>query len=228
MVILGLTGSIAMGKTTAAGLLRRLGVPVFEADREVHALLARGGAAVPMVAAEFPGLVTAGLVTNGVVDRSALGQRVFADAQALADLEAILHPLVRRSEQRFLRAAALRRVPLVVLDIPLLLETGGERAVDATLVVSAPAFIQESRVFGRPGMTPERLQAVLGRQMADVEKRRRADFVVPTGLGRRETLRRLKGIVTLMRRQRGRNSPPSPYPRERHARSRPRYRDHRP
>lgn len=228
MVILGLTGSIAMGKTTAAGLLRRLGVPVFEADREVHALLARGGAAVPMVAAEFPGLVTAGLVTNGVVDRSALGQRVFADAQALADLEAILHPLVRRSEQRFLRAAALRRVPLVVLDIPLLLETGGERAVDATLVVSAPAFIQESRVFGRPGMTPERLQAVLGRQMADVEKRRRADFVVPTGLGRRETLRRLKGIVTLMRRQRGRNSPPSPYPRKRHARSRPRHRDHRP
>ncbi len=223
MVILGLTGSIAMGKTTAAGLLRRLGVPVFEADREVHALLARGGAAVPMVAAEFPGLVT-----DGAVDRSALGQWVFTDAQALADLEAILHPLVRQSEQRFLRAAALRRVPLVVLDIPLLLETGGERAVDATLVVSAPAFIQESRVFGRPGMTPERLQAVLGRQMADVEKRRRADFVVPTGLGRRETLRRLKGIVTLMRRQRGRNSPPSPYPRERHARSRPRYRDHRP
>lgn len=223
MVILGLTGSIAMGKTTAAGLLRRLGVPVFEADREVHALLARGGAAVPMVAAEFPGLVT-----DGVVDRSALGQRVFADAQALADLEAILHPLVRRSEQRFLRAAALRRVPLVVLDIPLLLETGGERAVDATVVVSAPAFIQESRVFGRPGMTPERLQAVLGRQMADVEKRRRADFVVPTGMGRRETLRRLKGIVTLMRRQRGRNSPPSRWPRERHARSRPRYRDHRP
>ncbi len=223
MVILGLTGSIAMGKTTAAGLLRRLGVLVFEADREVHALLARGGAAVPMVAAEFPGLVT-----NGVVDRSALGQWVFTDAQALADLEAILHPLVRQSERRFLRAAALRRVPLVVLDIPLLLETGGERAVDATLVVSAPAFIQESRVFGRPGMTPERLQAVLGRQMADVEKRRRADFVVPTGMGRRETLRRLKGIVTLMRRQRGRNSPPSPYPRERHARSRPRYRDHRP
>lgn len=223
MVILGLTGSIAMGKTTAAGLLRRLGVPVFEADREVHALLARGGAAVPMVAAEFPGLAT-----DGVVDRSALGQRVFADTQALADLEAILHPLVRRSEQRFLRAAALRRVPLVVLDIPLLLETGGERAVDAILVVSAPAFIQESRVFGRPGMTPERLQAVLGRQMADVEKRRRADFVVPTGLGRRETLRRLKGIVTLMRRQRGRNSPPSRWPRERHARSRPRYRDHRP
>ena len=191
-----------MGKTTAAGLLRRLGVPVFEADREVHALLARGGAAVPMVAAEFPGLVT-----DGVVDRSALGQRVFADAQALADLEAILHPLVRRSEQRFLRAAAVRRVPLVVLDIPLLLETGGERAVDATLVVSAPAFIQESRVFGRPGMTPERLQA---------------------GMGRREPLRRLKGIVTLMRRQRGRNSPPSRWPRERHARSRPRYRDHRP
>ena len=197
-----------MGKTTAAGLLRRLGVPVFEADREVHALLARGGAAVPMVAAEFPGLVT-----DGVVDRSALGQRVFADAQALADLEAILHPLVRRSEQRFLRAAAVRRVPLVVLDIPLLLETGGERAVDATLVVSAPAFIQESRVFGRPGMTPERLQA---------------DCVVPTGMGRREPLRRLKGIVTLMRRQRGRNSPPSRWPRERHARSRPRYRDHRP
>ncbi|MFQ5938447.1 MAG: dephospho-CoA kinase [Alphaproteobacteria bacterium] len=223
MVILGLTGSIAMGKTTAAGLLRRLGVPVFEADREVHALLGRGGAAVPMVAAAFPGLVT-----DGVVDRSALGQRVFTDAQALADLEAILHPLVRQSEQRFLRAAALRRVPLVVLDIPLLLETGGGRAVDATLVVSAPAFIQESRVFGRPGMTPERLQAVLGRQMADVEKRRRADFVVPTGLGRRETLRQLKGIVTLMRRQRGRNSPPSRWPRERHARSRPRYRDHRP
>ncbi|MFQ5956133.1 MAG: dephospho-CoA kinase [Kiloniellales bacterium] len=191
MVVLGLTGSIGMGKSAAVAALRRLGVPVHDADAAVHELLGRGGAAVSAVARAFPGVVA-----GGKVDRAALGRRVFGDAAALSRLEAILHPLVQRSEQRFLRAVAARRRPVAVLDIPLLFETGGDRRCDAVIVVSAPRFVQEARVLRRPGMTRERLQAVWARQMPDAEKRRRADYVVPTGLDKRFALRRLAGIVT--------------------------------
>lgn len=193
MRILCLTGSIGMGKSTAAAQLRRLGLPVHDADAAVHRLLAKDGAAVPAVAAAFPGVVD-----DGAVDRKALGARVFGDETALRRLEAILHPLVHAEEKRFLAAAARRGARIAILDIPLLFETGGEGRCDAVVVVTAPAFLQAQRVLRRPGMTGERLAAILARQMPDAAKRRRADFVVPTGLGRRESLRRLGAVVRLM------------------------------
>jgi len=203
MVIIGLAGSIAMGKSTAAAGFRRLGIAVHDADRAVHGLFAKGGAAVPRVAAAFPGTVKA-----GVVDRSTLGAVVFKDKAALRLLEGIVHPLVRQAQESFLRRQAARRAPLVVLDIPLLLEHGGERRCDAVVVVSAPAFLQAQRVLGRPGMSPARLAAILAEQMPDREKRRRADFVVLTGLGKRASLRRIAKIVKVMRKRRGRHWPP--------------------
>ena len=205
MVILGLTGSIGMGKSTAADALRRLGVPVHDADRAVHALLGRGGAAVAAVAAAFPGAVK-----EGAVDRKALGALVFADPLSLARLEAIVHPLVRAAKDRFLRQQAARRARLVVLDIPLLYESGGDAGCDAVLVVSAPAELQRQRVMGRPGMSGARLAAILAKQMPDRAKRRRADFVVETGLGKSHSLRAIARIVTLMKRRRGRHWPPRP------------------
>ena len=206
MVILGLTGSIAMGKSTAARMLRRrLGVPVHDSDAAVHALLAEGGAAVPLVARAFPGVVR-----DGAVDRRALGAVVFSDPQALRTLESLLHPMVSARSLAFLKHRARARNPLVVLDIPLLFETGGERRCDATIVVSAPALVQRQRVLARPGMTPAKLAGILARQMPDCEKRRRADFVVPTGLGLGPTLRALRGVVRQGLSMRGRHWPPRP------------------
>ena len=190
MIVLGLTGSLGMGKTTAAAMLRMLGVPVHDADRAVHRLLARGGAAVAPVAAAFPGAER-----GGAIDRTALGRRVFGNPQELRRLERLLHPLVRREEQQFLKRMRARRVPIVALDIPLLFETGGERRCDKVIVVTAPPFIQRARVMARPGMTEERFRAVLAQQMPDAEKRRRADFVVPTGLGRAVARRHLRRIL---------------------------------
>jgi len=198
MVILGLTGSIGMGKTTAANMLRRMGIPICDSDAEVHALLAKGGRAVGPVDAAFPGVVK-----DGAVDRAALGKQVFGDSDALRRLEGILHPLVYETQRHFLRQAAMRGVPIAVLDVPLLFEGGSDRWCDAVLVVSAPAFLQAQRVMARPGMTADRLQATLARQMSDAEKRRRADFVISTGRGKRETLNRLREIVTLLRARRG-------------------------
>lgn len=184
-----------MGKSTAAAMLRRLGVPLFDADQAVHRMLAPAGAAVQPVLAAFPGLGA----DNGGIDRGLLGQRVFGDAEALARLERILHPMVRVQEKRFLAHARAQRRPLAVLDIPLLFETGGERRCDYVVVVSAPALIQRQRVLRRPGMTGIRLAAIMKKQMADREKRKRADFVLPSGLGRNLTLRRLRSIVRLLR-----------------------------
>ncbi|MGE5475287.1 MAG: dephospho-CoA kinase [Bacteroidales bacterium] len=194
MKILGLTGSIGMGKSTAAAMLRRLGVPVHDADATVHRLLARGGAAVPAIAAAFPGVVE-----NGAVNRQELGRRVFGQPAELRRLEAILHPLVRRAETEFLKCQRRRGTRLVVLDIPLLFETNGQRRCDAVAVVTAPAFLQEQRVLRRPGMSTAKLAAIRAQQIADVEKRRRADFVLPTGSGKLPVLRRLKRIVTVLR-----------------------------
>ena len=205
MKILGLTGSIGMGKSTAARLLRRMGLPVHDADATVHRLLGRGGAAVAAVGAAFPGSVA-----DGAVDRRELGRQVFGDPAALRRLEAILHPLVRRAETAFLRRQARRRARLVVLDIPLLLETGGERRCDAVAVVTAPAFLQAQRVLRRPGMTPRRLAQVRAQQMPDAEKRRRADFVIPTGTGMSPALRLLARAVTVLLAQPGRGRYPSP------------------
>ena len=195
MIVLGLTGSIGMGKSTAAAMLRRLGVPVFDADLAVHRLLAPSGAAVPAVSTAFPDVDT----EVGGIDRVLLGQRVFTDPMALRRLEKILHPMVAAEEKRFLARLRARREPLAVLDIPLLFETGAERRCDYVLVVSVPALVQRQRVMRRPGMTEIRLTAILRKQMPDHRKRQRADFVVPTGAGRGQTLRRLKSIVRLLR-----------------------------
>lgn len=203
MLILGLTGSIAMGKSTAAKLLRRLGVPVHDADRAVHAALGRNGAAVAAVERAFPGTTQ-----DGAVDRGKLGACVFGDRAALQRLEVILHPLARDSAERFLAAAARRRERLVVLDVPLLFETGGERRVDATIVVWAPAYLQRLRVMARPGMTEAKFAGIRARQMLDQEKRRRADYTVVTALSRGHSLRQLRRIVRLCRRKRPRRWAP--------------------
>jgi dephospho-CoA kinase len=197
LIVLGLTGSIGMGKSTAAAMLRRLGVPLFDADLVVHGLLAPSGAAVSAVSAAFPGVET----EAGGIDRVLLGQRVFTNPAALRRLEEILHPMVAAEEKRFLARSRARRVALVVLDIPLLFETGAERRCDYVLVVSAPALVQRQRVMRRPGMTEIRLAAILRKQVPDHRKRQRADFVVPTGAGRGVTLRRLKAIVRLLRKR---------------------------
>ena len=194
MIVLGLTGSIGMGKSTAAATLRRLGIPLFDADRVVHRLLQPGGAAVERVAAAFPGVCDA----KSGIDRALLGQRVFSDPEALSRLERIIHPMVAADEKRFLAMARGRREPIVVLDIPLLFESGGARRCDYVLVVSAPALVQRQRVLRRAGMTERRLAAILQNQIPDREKRRRADFVVPTGLSRNLSWRRLRAIVRLI------------------------------
>ena len=189
--VIGLTGSIGMGKSTAAAMLREAGLPVFDADAEVHRMMASGGAAVAPVGAAFPGVVA-----DGAVDRAALGARVFADREALRRLERIVHPLVGRAERAFLRRAARERKPAVVRDVPLLFETGGERRCDWTVVVSAPAHIQAARVLARPGASRERLEQVRAQQMADAQKRKRADVVIPTGAGRRLTRDRLRAMLS--------------------------------
>jgi dephospho-CoA kinase len=171
MLVLGLTGSIGMGKSTTARFFAEAGVPVHDADAAVHHLYETE--AVAAIEAEFPGTTAA-----GKVDRTRLAARVLDDPAAIKRLEAIVHPLVRDSSARFLAASAARCAGIVVLDIPLLFETGGETRVDAVVVVSAQAPIQRQRVLARPGMTPAKLDAILARQMPDAEKRRRAHFIV--------------------------------------------------
>ena len=190
MIVVGLTGSIGMGKSNAARSLRFLGVPVYDADAEVHKLYAKGGAAVAPIARVFPFAVR-----DGAVDRAKLSELLRADPGAVARLERIVHPLVRRIQEQFIRNLRLRRVPVAVLDIPLLFETGGERRCDAVIVVSAPAYLQRQRVLRRPGMSDEKLDLLLGRQMPDAMKRRRADFVINTNRGYRETLLALRQIL---------------------------------
>ena len=190
--ILGLTGSVAMGKSTTAAMLRRMKVPVYDADAAVHALMGPGGAAVAAIQAAFPGVAD-----RGFVDRKALGAIVFDDPPALAALERILHPMVRRRERKFLRDTARTGAPLAVLDIPLMFETGADRRCDAVMVVTAPPFLQRQRALARPGMTDRRLAAVLARQMPDLAKRHRADFVVQTGLGRAHALRAVRRAVMM-------------------------------
>jgi dephospho-CoA kinase len=176
MFILGLTGSVGMGKSVTARFFADEGVPVHDADAVVHRVYE--GEAVAPIEAAFPGTTA-----NGKVDRSKLAARVLDDAPALKRLEAIVHPLVQASERRFLAEAQARGAEIAVLDIPLLFETGGDRRVDAVVVVSAPPEVQRARVLARPGMTVEKFAAILGKQMPDAEKRARADFVVDTSRG---------------------------------------------
>jgi dephospho-CoA kinase len=197
VIVLGLTGSAAMGKSTVAAMFRRLGVPVFDADRVVHDLLAPGGGGVAAVAAGFSDIAA----DNGI-DRSRLAERVFADPEALFRLESILHPLVYAEQHRFLGRHLRQRRDVVVLDVPLLFESGGDAFCDAVVVVSAPALVQRQRLLARPNMTPERLAATLDRQMTDAEKRRRADRVIPTGRGKAATLQAVRAILDDCRRWR--------------------------
>lgn len=190
--VVGLTGSIGMGKSEVAGMFRSLGVPVFDADGAVHALYARGGEAVAPIAAAFPGAVV-----DGAVDRERLARLVLGDAERIRQLESIVHPLVRAMQERFIDQARVAGERLVVLDIPLLFE-GNNRLADVTVVVSAPADIQRERVLARPNMTETKFRAILAQQLPDAEKRRRADHVIPTGCSKAETLRAVRRLVTML------------------------------
>jgi dephospho-CoA kinase len=190
MIVLGLTGGIGMGKSTAAAAFRRARIPVFDADAAVHRLQARGGRAVPAIEAAFPGTVR-----DGEVDRVALRRAVLGKPDALARLEAVLHPMVRQEEREFVARARRSGNRVVVLDIPLLLETGGDARVDRVVVVSAPRSVQMHRVRARRRMNAADIAAVIARQMPDAEKRRRADVVVRTGLSRHYALRTLSRLI---------------------------------
>jgi dephospho-CoA kinase len=194
MIVLGLTGGIGMGKSNAAGMFRRLGLPVFDADAAVHRLQGRGGRAVGPIGAAFPGTVQ-----NGRVVREALRNAVLGKPEEIRKLERIVHPMVRDEERRFLAAARRAGKRAVVLDIPLLFETGGRKRIDSVVVVSAPAALQRARVLARRTMTPERLAAILALQMPDARKRRRADVVIRTGLSRHETQRAIRRLVQRVR-----------------------------
>ncbi|HEX8664097.1 MAG TPA: dephospho-CoA kinase [Beijerinckiaceae bacterium] len=189
--VLALTGSIGMGKSATAAIFRALGVPVHDSDATVHALYR--DAAAPLIAKEFPGTVT-----GGVVDRAALGKQVLGVPERLKALEAIVHPLVRAARDRFLAAALAARAPVAVLDIPLLFETGAERECDAVLVVTADPATQRSRVLARPGMTPEKFEAIRAKQMPDADKREKAHFLVDTGRGFPAAERQVRGILAAL------------------------------
>ena len=196
MLIVGLTGSIGMGKSTAAERFRELGIPVFDADAEVHKLYA--GAAVGPIGAAF-----AGVVVNGGVDRGKLAAQLLADPTRFKELEAIVHPLVQAAEREFLHAAVAQGEKMAVLEIPLLFEAGGAARVDVTVVVSASAAKQRERVLLRPGMTEAKLDAILARQLSDSEKRARADFVVDTSGTIEETRAAIGRIVSSLADRRG-------------------------
>ncbi len=176
MIVLGLTGSIGMGKSTTAGMFAEAGVPVHDSDEAVHRLYA--GKAAPLVEAAFPGTTV-----DGVVDRARLAQRVLGEAEALKRLERIVHPLVRADADAFLAGHRAAGRPMVVLDIPLLFETGGRDRVDKVVVVTAPAEVQRDCVLARPGMTEAKFEVILAKQVPDAQKRALADFVVDTGQG---------------------------------------------
>ncbi|HET6238613.1 MAG TPA: dephospho-CoA kinase [Acetobacteraceae bacterium] len=194
MKIIGLTGGIGMGKSTAAAAFRRARIPVFDADATVHRLQGPGGAALPAISAAFPGTVR-----DNRLDRAALRAAVLGKPEALKRLERIVHPMVRVAEQRFLAHARRGGSRAAVLDIPLLLETDGGRRADLIVVVSAPRAIQIHRVRQRRGMNAADVAAVIARQMPDVDKRRHADVVIRTGLSRHYALRRLRRLINQLR-----------------------------
>ena len=194
MILVGLTGSIGMGKSTTAAMFREAGVPVYDADAAVHDLYDEGGAAVGPVGEAFPGVVR-----DGKVDREALRQAVLGKPDELKRLNAIVHPLVGRDRATFFAQAEVQGADLVVLDIPLLFETGGDANVDAVVVVSAPPEMQRERVLARPGMTPARLEAILAQQLADAEKRARAHFVVDTSKGLEPARDQVTKIIAALR-----------------------------
>ncbi|MGI9316573.1 MAG: dephospho-CoA kinase [bacterium] len=194
MLKVALTGSIAMGKSTTAKMFADLGCPVFDADAAVHALYAQDGAAVPIVAELFPDAVV-----DDRIDRQRLSDVVLKDPQGLRRLEQAIHPLVRNQEHKFVNAAQKAGHTFVVLDIPLLFETGGDKRVDLVVVVSAPPEVQRARALARPDMTEEKLAGILERQLPDTEKRTRADFIVDTSQGCEAAVDQVQKIVDELR-----------------------------
>lgn len=198
MFLIGLTGSIGMGKTLTASLFEDEGVPRYDADAAVHALYEKNGAAVEPIGALCPEAIV-----DGSVDRAILGQVVLKDAEKLKQLEAIVHPLAGASQMHFLEAEVQKQTPFVLLDIPLLFETGGEGFVDCTVVVSAPADIQKARVLARPGMSEERFNDILAKQVPDAEKRQRADFIVDSSISVEDARRQVRDIMSQLQRRTG-------------------------
>lgn len=194
MILVGLTGSIGMGKSTTASLFAAEGVPVYDADAAVHQLYARGGAAVEPLEEEF-----GDVVVDGAVDRERLSKKVLNDPDAMKRLEAIVHPLVGASRVGFFQEATEKKADIVVLDIPLLFETGGEKNMACVVVVSAPADQQRTRVLARPGMTLEKFEAILARQTPDAVKRERADFVIDTGQGVDHAREQVRQVLATLR-----------------------------
>ena len=193
MIVVGLTGSIAMGKSEAANIFRSLGVPVFDSDAEVHQLYSSGGAAVAPMGKLFPAAIV-----DGAVDRRILSKVVLENPQALRLLESVVHPLVRSSQMNFLDECRIAGAKMAVLDIPLLFETGRENEVDVVVVVSAPPEIQRARALQRPGMTAEKLDQILMRQLPDAQKRGNADFIVDTSQSIDDTATQLRAIVVAL------------------------------
>ncbi len=196
MIVLGVTGSIAMGKSTVSTMLSHLDNPIHDADKTVHDLMGVNGKAYYKIAKSFPGT----LQVNGV-DRVKLGREVFGNPEKLDLLENILHPLVREARDKFIKQQNRYKSRLVILDVPLLYETGGDKNCDKVLVVSAPFFIQRQRALSRQGMTQAKFFDILKRQLPDHEKRKRADFIVPTGLGKAYTYRFLKRLIADLKKQ---------------------------
>jgi dephospho-CoA kinase len=196
MIIVGLTGSIGMGKSATADMFREFGVPVFDADAVVHDLQSKDGKAIPTIHEAFPGVVH-----NGVLDRALLGKEVFADKSALKKLEAIMHPMVQDERVKFFENAARESHTIVVLDIPLLFETGGDSACDKTIVVSAPYDIQKKRVLERSNMTLQKFEDILSKQTPDTTKREKADFIVETDKGFDHAKAQVKTIIETLNQQ---------------------------
>ena len=194
MIILGLTGSIGMGKSTTANLLREEGIAVYDADASVHQLYAKGGKAVGPVGAAFPAALK-----DGAIDRARLGELVLGDETALKKLEAIVHPLVRETQAAFVRKHHAAGAPVVVLDIPLLFESGGDQIVDAVIVVTAPAEVQRARILARPGMDEQKLNQILARQTPDPEKREKADFLINTEFGLEDARNQVRAVLAALR-----------------------------
>ncbi len=194
MITVGLTGSIGMGKSTTAAMFAEAGAMVYDADAEVDALYAKGGAAAAPLEAAFPGVVK-----NGAVDREALRVKVLGDPEALRTLNHVVHPLLGAGRAEFFKRAQESGADVVVLDVPLLFETGGEARVDAVVVVSAPAEAQRARVTARPGWNDERLDAILAQQLPDAEKRARADFVIDTGQGLEAARAQVRQVMAALR-----------------------------
>ncbi len=194
MVIVGLTGSIGMGKSETAKMFRRLGIAVYDADAAVHGIYAPGGSAVAPIEEAFPGVTG----PNGV-DRDALAKRVLNDPAALKKLESIVHPLVGLEQQKFLAQAAAEKAEMIVIDVPLLYETGGQKRVDCVVLVSAPYELQRERVLERPGMSEEKFQSILAKQVPDAQKREQADYIIDSSKGLEAAMAQVEALIPLLR-----------------------------